>query len=140
MNYSSSPTTTKLHPVFRWALLSIGIIAVVFAIIGIFLPVLPTVPFLLLAMGCFARSSERFYLWLSNHTHLGPIINPYLHGKGIPRANKIKAITLIWISITFSAVFLINIIWVKILLITIAIAVTAYLLYLPTATEQDNGN
>jgi len=137
MTYPTNSNSKKINPVLRWTLLITGIIAVLLAIIGIFLPILPTVPFLLLAMGCFTRSSERFYLWLRNHNHLGPIINPYLEGDGIPRTNKIKAIALIWGSITFSAVFLINIIWVRILLLTIAIGVTAYLLYLPT-TEQDN--
>ena len=136
--YPAISNSKKLNPVLRWILLVTGLFAVVLAIIGIFLPVLPTVPFLLLAMGCFTRSSERFYLWLRNHNHLGPIVNPYLQGNGIPRANKIKAIALIWVSITFSAVFLIDINWVRILLLAIALAVTIYLLYLPTTAEQDN--
>ena len=118
----------------RWLLLGAGLVAVVLAVVGIFLPVVPTVPFLLLAAGCFARSSERFYTWLLEHNHLGPIVRPYLQGEGIPRKNKLRAIILIWFSIGLSVLFLLEIFWVKGLLLTIATAVTLYLIRLPEAT------
>lgn len=128
---------TQLNPVLRWILLISGFISIALAIIGVFLPVLPTVPFLLLASGCFARSSERFYAWLLDHAHLGPMIRPYLQGCGIPRATKLKAIALTWISIAISVLFLLEILWVRVFLLVIALGVTIYLLYLPTA-EIDN--
>ena len=127
----------QLNPVLRWILLISGFVFIALAIIGIFLPVLPTVPFLLLASGCFARSSERFYAWLLDHTHLGPLLRPYLRGHGIPRATKLKAIALIWASIAISVLFLLETLWVRVCLLIIALGVTIYLLYLPTA-EIDN--
>ena len=127
----------QLNPVLRWILLISGFVFIALAIIGIFLPVLPTVPFLLLASGCFARSSERFYTWLLDHTHLGPLLRPYLRGCGIPRATKLKAIALIWASIAISVLFLLETLWVRVFLLVIALGVTIYLLYLPTA-EIDN--
>ena len=69
---------------------------------GIFLPLLPTVAFWLLAAACFARSSPRFHAWLLNHPHFGPVIRQYQSGAGIPKAAKIKAITLIWVSMGIS--------------------------------------
>jgi hypothetical protein len=122
-----------LSPPLRWLLLGAGLVAVLLAVVGIFLPVLPTVPFLLLAVGCFARSSERFHTWLLEHNHLGPLVRPYLQGEGIPRKNKVRAIILVWLSIGLS-VFLLNVLWVKIVLVGIAIAVTLYLIRLPEAT------
>lgn len=100
-------------------------------VLGIFLPVLPTVPFLLLALACFARSSERFYNWLLDHAHFGPIIRPYINGQGMTRACKVKAIALVWASISLSAFFLIETVWVRWLLLLTACSVTLYLLKLP---------
>ena len=68
------------HRSVRYLLLAIGWLSVALGVIGIFLPVLPTTPFLLLAAACFVRSSRRFYIWLVTHPHLGPWIRDYLEG------------------------------------------------------------
>ncbi|MCK4502900.1 MAG: YbaN family protein [Desulfuromonadales bacterium] len=133
MNSSTSHISKQLNPVLRWVLLFVGFVAVILGIVGIFLPVLPTVPFLLLASGCFARSSERFYVWLLDHAQLGPLLRPYLQGSGIPPATKLKAIALIWFSIIISVFFFHKTIWMQVGLLTIAVGVTLYLWYLPTA-------
>lgn len=132
MNSSFNQTSKQFNPVLRWILLLTGFAAIVLAMIGVFLPILPTVPFLLLALGCFARSSERFYAWLIEHAHFGPLIRPYLQGCGIPRATKLKAISLVWISITVSVLFFLETLWLQMCLLAIALGVTSYLLYLPT--------
>lgn len=134
MKASPEQTSKQLARLLRWVLLGVGCIAILLAVIGIFLPILPTVPFLLLALACFARSSERFYAWLLDHNHLGPLIRPYLKGRGIARRIKLRAITLVWLSIGISILFLLNIFWIKAMLLIIAIAVTLYLLRLP---EED---
>ena len=119
---------------FRNGLLAVGFCATGLAILGIFLPLVPTVPLLLLAAACFARSSERFHHWLLNHQKLGPMIHGYLNGQGIPLRAKITAIGLIWLSISIS-VYIVHIFWLKILLVSIGFSVTLYLLSL--ATSQD---
>lgn len=119
---------------FRNSILAVGFLATGLAVIGIFLPLLPTVPLLLLAAACFARSSERFHNWLLNHQKLGPMIHCYLNGQGIPLRAKITAIGLIWFSISIS-VFFINPFWLKFLLVIIGISVTLYLLSLATAQK-----
>lgn len=121
----------------RSILLVSGFIAVALAVIGIFLPVLPTVPFLLLALACFARSSEKFYSWLINHNRLGPLVKPYLENEGLPPGVKIKAIILIWVSIGISTLFLVSILWVKVMLLLIALGVTAYILRMPVREDED---
>ena len=116
----------------RNGILAVGFLATGLAVIGIFLPLLPTVPLLLLAAACFARSSERFHNWLLNHQKLGPMIHCYLNGQGVPLRAKITAIGLIWFSISIS-VFFINPFWLKFLLVIIGFSVTLYLLSLATS-------
>ncbi len=119
----------------RNGLLAAGFCATGLAILGIFLPLLPTVPLLLLAAACFARSSERFHQWLLNHRKLGPMIHCYLDGKCIPLRAKITAIGLIWLSISIS-VYVVNPLWLKFVLALIGLGVTLYLLSLKTSRDD----
>lgn len=119
----------------RWLLICIGLVSTGLGVIGIFVPLLPTTPFLLLAAACFARSSERFHTWLIEHSHLGPIIKGYLDGSGIPLRAKQTSITLVWLTIGSSSLLLVNIIWIQGLLILLALAITCYLWRLPVRKE-----
>ncbi len=118
--------------VMKGSLLAAGFFCTGLGVLGIFLPLLPTTPLLLLAAACFARSSERFHRWLLEHRRLGPLIGGYLDGSGIPMKAKACAIALIWLSITLSALLVVPLVWVRILLFAIALGVTVYLLRLPT--------
>ncbi|MDH4607226.1 YbaN family protein [Pseudomonas sp. BN102] len=115
------------HPALRMALLVIGWLSVVLGVIGIFVPVLPTTPFLLLAAACFVRSSRRFYLWLVEHPRLGPWIRDYLEGQGIPLKSKVYALVLMWASISLSCV-LVPLPWARGLMLTSAVLVSIYIL------------
>ena len=114
----------------RWCLLIVGWLAIILGVIGIFLPLLPTTPFLLLAAACFARSSEKFHSWLLNHKYLGPYIHLYLDGKGIPIKAKYYIISVLWITMAFS-IYIVPMLVIKIGLVIIAISVTVYLWRLP---------
>lgn len=142
MTSPAESTSKPLSPAVRWTLLCAGWLAVALGVIGIFLPVLPTVPFLLLAAACFGRSSERFYRWLHDHAHLGPLVRPYLQGRGISRISKLRAIGLVWVSIAVSALFLLEVVWIRGVLLLIGLGVTLYLLRLPTtgADDQDDAS
>ena len=111
----------------RYLLFVCGCISVVLGVIGIFLPVLPTTPFLLLAAACFARSSKRFYLWLVLHPKLGPWVRDYLEGEGLPLKGKIWALVLMWSSISLS-VWIVPLPWVRVFMLVSAISVTIYIL------------
>ncbi len=108
-------------------LIATGTILIGISIIGIFLPILPTTPFLLLAAALYAKSSKRFYGWLINNRVLGRYIKNYREGKGIPLKVKIIAISILWITIGYSAIFAIDILWVRILLVIIAIGTTVHI-------------
>jgi uncharacterized membrane protein YbaN (DUF454 family) len=129
------PDSTSHLPgsrVKKWCLLTLGVLSTGLAVLGIFLPLLPTVPLLLLAAACFARSSEPFYRWLVEHRQLGPLLQPWLEGAGIPRRTRVKAIALVWVSIPASAFLLVPLPWVRVLMFAVALSVTLYLLRLPT--------
>ncbi len=109
-----------------------GTICVTLGIIGIFLPLLPTTPFLLLAAACYARSSERFYHWLLTNRWCGEYIRNYREGKGILLKQKILALTLLWLTIGYAVFFVITQWWVKLILLGIAIGVTIHLFKIKT--------
>lgn len=119
----------------RQALIVAGTIFVGLGILGIFIPVLPTTPFLLLAAACYARSSERFYHWLLSHRWFGNYIKTYREGKGIPLRAKAISISLVWLTILSSVLFIVHPLLARIILIVIAAGVTLYLLSLPTFRE-----
>jgi uncharacterized protein len=121
----------------RWILICCGWICIVAGVIGIFLPLVPTVPFLLLAVACFARSSERFHSWLVEHNYLGPLVRDYLNGTGIPLRAKRIAIGMTWVSLPASTFLFAQVLWLKVLLMTIAVGITLYLLFLPTSPEEE---
>ncbi len=73
-----------------WA--GFGFLALALGVVGIFLPLLPTTPFLLLAAFCFSRSSERLHIWLVTHPRFGPIITNWNENGAIDRRSKIIAV------------------------------------------------
>jgi uncharacterized protein len=121
----------------RWILISCGWIAVAGGVVGIFLPLVPTVPFLLLAVACFVRSSERFHRWLVEHKHLGPLLRDYLRGAGIPTRAKTIAIGMVWLSFSATTILFARDFWLKTLLIAVAVVITLYLLSLPIARDDN---
>ncbi|MDY0292817.1 MAG: YbaN family protein [Desulfuromonadaceae bacterium] len=118
----------------RYFLITLGLLSTGLAVLGMFLPLLPTVPFLLLAAWCFARSSARFYTWLVSHPRLGPIVCTYLNGEGVPLRAKVITIAVLWISIGVS-VWLMEPVWVRVLLGSVGAGVTFYMLSLPGEVE-----
>src|SRR6218665_2969164 len=124
------------HRSVRYALLAVGWLCVVLGGIGIFVPVLPTTPFLLLAAACFVRSSRRFYLWLVEHPRLGPWIRDYLEGNGIPLKGKVYAIGLMWLSIGLSC-YLVPMFWARAFMLTSAVLVTIYILRQKTLPNRE---
>ena len=123
------------HRGLRLLLIAAGWVCTALGVLGIFLPLLPTVPLLLLAAGCFARGSERCYRWLLDHRHLGPMVRGYLDGQGIPRRARWTAIGLVWLTIPLTVAVANIPDWIKILLVGIGVGITAYLLHLPLARD-----
>jgi len=123
------------HPWLRVLLVGVGCLSVALGVLGIFLPVLPTTPFLLLAAACFLRSSRRLYHWLVGHPRLGPWVRDYLEGQGIPLKGKVWAIGLMWASILLSC-YLVPLLYARLFMLTSAVLVTLYILRQKTLYRQ----
>jgi len=120
----------------RWLLMTIGIISVGLGTAGIFLPLLPTTPFLLLAAACFIRSSDRLYQWLIHNRWFGSYIRNYQEHRALPLRAKVTALILLWTTMTYSVFFLLRH-WIpQVLLLLIAAVVTIYLLSLKTMPQK----
>ena len=125
----------------RRLLIVAGTICTAIGIVGIFVPILPTTPFLLLAAACYIRSSPRLYHWLTSNRFFGTYVKNYLEGKGMPLKVKAFTIALLWITISCSIVFAVDNLVVRIILIIIAAGVTTHIALIKTAkTDRAAGN
>ena len=118
------------NSIVRLLLLGAGNISVALGVVGIFLPLLPTTPFLLLAAACYVRSSNTFYSWLVAHPVLSKYILAYLNGEGIPRKAKYYTLFTMWLTMAVSAV-IVPLWQVQLLLLCIALMVSTYIWRLP---------
>ena len=136
MKSHKNNTTSKLNKnrLVRLLFVFIGSLFVGLAIIGIFLPGLPTTPFLILAAYFYIRSSNKLYNWLINNKILGVNIKGYLSGKGMPLRAKIISLILMWIFGTFAVLFGIpdSLFFVKIIVFIILLIGTIFLLRVKT--------
>lgn len=113
-----------------------GNISLSLGIAGIFIPVLPTTPFLLISAACFLRSSDKLYHWLTHHKIFGNYIRGYLKFKAISLRAKIISIITLWIVISVTVIFFIDNLYIRIVLVLIAVGVTVYLVTLKTMTKE----
>ena len=116
-----------ISPFVKYFYLISGFLLVAIGVIGIFLPLLPTTIFLILASICFVKSSPRANEWLRNHKVLGGYIDNYQNKTGLTRNAKIANIITLWTSISLSAFLLTEELYIRILLLAIAIGVTIHL-------------
>lgn len=125
-----------IRGISRHLLIILGSICIGLGVIGIFLPLLPTTPFLLLACYCYIRSSQRLYNWLINHHILGSYIYNYLIYKAVPKKTKIGAIASLWLGLSIS-IYIVSFLYLKLLLFIIGVGVSLHILSLKTLKAAD---
>jgi uncharacterized protein len=143
-NESHTETTKELRrqvhesrsTVVKGLLILFGSICVGLGILGILLPVLPTTPFLLLAAICYSHSSERFYICLLSNRFFGTYIRDWRENRGISMPVKLWVIFVLAVTMGISVVFFIPILAVKILCTISGIIISAYILSLPTKSNE----
>ncbi|MBR5602622.1 MAG: YbaN family protein [Bacteroidales bacterium] len=107
----------------------LGLLSLTLGIIGIFVPLLPTTPFLLLAAACFFKSSKSLYEKLINSKHLGRYIRDYRENKRIPLRAKVFSLSLLWTSLIYCIFFVASgLLWLQILLAVILVGVTMHII------------
>lgn len=121
-----------MKEIYRYILIGLGFAFLGLGIVGMFLPVLPTTPFLLLSASCFARSSKRFYNWILNHRIFGTYIRNYREQRSMTLQGKIFALLLMWLVTGYTALFLTSNLFVSVLVILVGIGVTKHILSLKT--------
>lgn len=112
----------------RYILTILGLISLGFGILGAFLPVLPTTPLLLLSAALFLRGNRRLYDWLMNHPKLGPYIANFMKYKAIPLKIKVIAVSMLWATLLYCAIWVAGHWAFRLFFILIAIGVTIHIL------------
>lgn len=132
-------TLKKDEPVkvLHYFLIFFGFLSLGVGIVGIFLPLVPTTPLVLLAAACFLKSSPKLYYWLTKHKTFGSYITNYLQFGRVPAKSKPYSIAFVWICLSISAYFAESL-WVRILLLLIAGGVSIHLLLLKTTESTDS--
>ncbi len=115
----------------------IGTLSLVLGFVGMALPLLPTTPFLLLSAALYMHSSPRLHKWLLNNRICGEYLRNYTENRTMPLRAKLTSVTILWASILYCLlVVAVDKLWLQILLIVIAIAVTAHILMLGTTPRK----
>jgi uncharacterized membrane protein YbaN (DUF454 family) len=119
-----------LTPLRRALYFTVGWVSLGTGVLGMFLPVLPTTCFLLLAAWCFGKSSPRWARWMYENRLFGKYLKDYREGRGIPLGVKIGSLSILWASIMGTVLFAVSATWLRLLLLGIAVAVTVHLVTL----------
>ena len=119
--------------------IAFGFLAVALAIIGVFIPGLPTVPFLLVALFCFERSSKKYHDMIMNNKYFGPVLQDYYSGKGLTLSVKIKAILFLSCGMAFS-IYKIQNLHARIGLALVWLGVAIHIILLKTKKTKNKSN
>ena len=115
----------------------LGLVSFALAVAGIFLPLLPTTPLLLLAAWCFVRSSPHLYGWLMRHPKFGPYIRNFRESRAIPLRVKVVSVAMIWLTIGYCIVAVVDeYLWAQILLFVLAAAISWHILSYKTLKQD----
>ena len=119
--------------------IAFGFLAVTLAIVGVFIPGLPTVPFLLVALFCFERSFKKYHDMIMNNKYFGPVLQDYYSGKGLTPSVKIKAILFLSCGMIFS-IYKIQNLHARIALAIVWLGVVIHIILLKTKKTKNKTN
>lgn len=115
----------------KYLLIGLGSLSLALGAVGVAIPVLPTTPFLLIALFCYLRSSHRLYDWLIHHRLFGTYLYNYVTYRAVPRNTKIGAMIILWFGLITSMI-LVDKLFVRLILLAVGIVVSIHILLLKT--------
>ncbi len=110
-----------------------GTLSLALGVVGIFFPLLPTTPFLLLSASCYFAGSKRLYDWLTEHKYFGTYIRNFRERHAIPLKVKVVSVTLVWVTLLYCTFFTTEETWLRILFMVIAVGVSWHILSYKTS-------
>jgi uncharacterized membrane protein YbaN (DUF454 family) len=116
----------------RGLFIAAGMVCVACGAAGLFLPVLPTTPFMILAAACFARGSKRFHGWVLDHRVFGPTVREWQVHRSIPWRAKLSAIGLMSLTLTTSIVFFVRPLWLQLALALLGLTLAIWMYRIPS--------
>lgn len=134
-NFEITTVVNHIKIMIKLLFITLGSIFSGLGFLGIFIPGLPTTPFLLLAAACYVRSSDRLYAWLLHHNLLGKYIRDFEKTRSISLHGKIVSLIMMWTMISLSALVFIKIITVKIIIVILGLIGTFVILSIPTSRK-----
>jgi len=115
----------------KYLLIALGSLSLGLGAVGVAIPVLPTTPFLLIALYCYLRSSQRLYDWLIHHRLFGTYLYNYVTYRAVPRSTKIGAMILLWLGL-ITSIILVDKLFVRLILLAVGVVVSIHILLLKT--------
>jgi len=129
-----------LTPALRALLVAAGSISLALGVLGIFLPLLPTTPFVLLAAACFARASPRLHAWLLSNRTFGPLILEWERHRSIPYRVKLMAIAMMTVTFGASILLFVKPLWLKIALGLFGIGLAIWMARIPSRDRPNRAD
>jgi uncharacterized membrane protein YbaN (DUF454 family) len=130
MTPTASGPSIRSRPL-RAFLVLVGTVALMLGVVGLFVPILPTTPFLLLAAACYARASTRLYAWILGQPAVGPIITEWRDSRSLPPGVKTRALVLVLLTFGLS-VALVDIPLARVSLAGVGLVLAVFLLRIPS--------
>ena len=126
--------TVELHGsrMLRGLLLVAGVLAFTAGIVGVFLPLIPATPLLILAAACFARAYRPFHEWMLAHRWFGPMLREWYHHRSLPYWTKLLALVTMLISFGTSIVLFVQPLWLQLVLAAVALLLAALVYRIPS--------
>ncbi len=115
--------------------MSLGFLFIILAVLGVFLPLLPTTPFVILAAFFFSKSSERWHQWLLANRVFGPVLYNWEHSRCIPRFAKMLSFSMIALFGTISVINM-NMVWLQVLTVSIIAYGYYFIAKIPTCCKE----
>lgn len=126
-----APDTVNFIHMKRYVFIGLGFLNVGLGTIGMFLPIMPTTVFLLMAAWLFSKSSPRFQQWLESNKFFGSYICNYRSGRGMEVRDKVLTLITLWVGLGISS-FFVSALWIHLLLLTVGVGVTIHILTIRT--------